>query len=134
MLWTVRQRWPTGERFAFNFYRHWAQLLLCQTGEPPVKILSREGVTQGEPLSMVFYGTTLVPLAEELRAADLGLLSPFYADNTTFHGLVRRSAQLLKLLIKRGPDRGYFPEPDKSLFISDTPGQEEEAKRVFAVE
>ena len=83
---------------------------------------------------MVFYGTTLVPLAEELRAADLGLLSPFYADNTTFDGLVRRIAQLLKLLIKRGPDRGYFPEPDKSLFISENPGQEEAAKREFAKE
>ena len=50
MLWTVRHRWPEGERFAFNFYRHWAQLLLRQPGEPPVKILSREGVTQGDLL------------------------------------------------------------------------------------
>ena len=36
--------------------------------------------------------------------------------------------------MKRGPDRGYFPEPAKSLFILDTPGQEEAAKREFAVE
>ena len=28
MLWTVRHRWPVGARFAFNCYRHWAQLLL----------------------------------------------------------------------------------------------------------
>ena len=27
MLWTVRHRWPAGARFAFNCYRHWAQLL-----------------------------------------------------------------------------------------------------------
>ena len=39
-----------------------------------------------------------------------------------------------KLLMKRGPDRGYFPEPPKSLFISDTPGQESWAKREFAAE
>ena len=39
MLWTVRHRWPAGERFAFNCYRHWAQLLLLYPGEPPVKIL-----------------------------------------------------------------------------------------------
>ena len=87
MLWTVRHCWPAGSRFAFNFYRHWAQLLLRQIGEPPVTILSREGVTQGEPLSMVLYGITLVPLAEELRAADPGLLSPFYADDAAFDGL-----------------------------------------------
>ena len=38
------------------------------------------------------------------------------------------------MLKKRGPDQGYFPDPAKSLFISDTPGQEEAAKREFAVE
>ena len=48
---------------------------------------------------MVLYGITLVPLAEELRAADSGLLSPFYADDVAFEGLARRSAQLLKLLV-----------------------------------
>ena len=134
MLWTVRHRWPAGARFAFNCYRHWAQLLLRQPGEPPVTILSREGVTQGDPLSMVLYEITLVPLVEELQAADPGLLSPFYADDEAFDGLARRSAQLLNLLMKRGPDRGYFPDPAKSLFISDTPGQEKAAKREFSVE
>ena len=78
---------------------------------------------------MVLYNITLVPLAEELRAADLGLLSRFYADDVAFDGSAQRSAQLLKLLMTRGADRGYFTEPDKSLFISDTPGQEEAAKR-----
>ena len=77
----------------------------------------------------VLYRITLVPLEEELQAADPGLLSPFYTDDAAFDGLARRSAQLLKLLMKRGPDRGYFPEPSKSLFISDTPGQEEAAER-----
>ena len=38
------------------------------------------------------------------------------------------------MLMKRGLDRGYFPEPAKYLFISDTPEQEEAAKREFAVE
>ena len=36
--------------------------------------------------------------------------------------------------MKRGPDWGYFPKPDKSLFISDTPGQEEAVMREFAIE
>ena len=45
MLWTVRHLWPVGARFTFNCYRHWAQLLLRQPGEPLVTILSREGVT-----------------------------------------------------------------------------------------
>ena len=83
---------------------------------------------------MVLYGIILVPLAEELRSADPGLLSPFYAYNAAFDGSERRSAQLLNLLMEMGPDRGYFPNPDKSLFISDTPGQEVAAKREFAKE
>ena len=49
ILWTVRHRWPVGARFAFNFYRHWKQLLLYQPWETPVTILNREGVTQGDP-------------------------------------------------------------------------------------
>ena len=79
-------------------------------------------------LSMVFNRITLVPLAEELRAADPGLLSPLYADDALFDGSARRSAQLLKMLIKRGTDRGYFPKPARYLFILYTPGQEEAAK------
>ena len=71
-------------------------------GEPPVTIMSQEGVTQGDPLFMVLYGIILSPLAEELRVADPGLLSPFYADDAAFDGLAGRSAQLLKLLMKWG--------------------------------
>ena len=69
---------------------------------------------------MALYEITLVPLAEELRAADSGLLSPFYADDAAFDGSAIRSAQLLKMLMKRGPDWGYYPETAKPLFILDT--------------
>ena len=50
MLWTVLHHWPAGARFAFNCYRHSAQLLLRQPGETPVTILSRKGFTHGYPL------------------------------------------------------------------------------------
>ena len=103
-------------------------------GEPPVTILSIEGVTQGDLLSMVLYGITLVPLAKEIKAADPGLLLPFYVDDVAFDGLERRTAQLLNLLMKRRPDRGYLPEPAKYLFILDTMAQEEAAKRKFDLE
>ena len=36
--------------------------------------------------------------------------------------------------MKRGSDRGYFPDMAKSLFISYTPKQEEAANQEFAVE
>ena len=83
---------------------------------------------------MVLYGITLAPLAVELRATYPGILSPFYTDDVAFDGSARRSAQLLKLLMDRGPDRKYFIETAKSHFIVDTPGQEEAARREFAAE
>ena len=134
MLWTVCHCWLAGARSVFNCYSHWAQLLLCHPGEPPVTILILEGLTQGDPLSMVLYGISLVPLVKELKVADLGLLSPFYANDAEFNRLSRQSAQLLNLLMERGPDRGYLPKPAKSLFIPDTPVQEEAARREFAAE
>ena len=94
MMWTVRHCWPVKVRFAFNCYMHWAHLLICQIKEVPVTILGREGVTQGDPLSMVLYGITLTPLVNELIAADTGFLSPFYTDDEAFDGLAQRSAQL----------------------------------------
>ena len=39
MLWTVHHLWPEMERFAFNCYRYWAQLLLCQPRGSPVTII-----------------------------------------------------------------------------------------------
>ena len=62
MMWTVRRHWLTGASFTFNFYKYWVQLLLRHPGEPPVIIMGREGVTQGDPLLMVLYGITLLPL------------------------------------------------------------------------
>ena len=66
--------------------------LLQQPGEPLVTFLNREGVTQGDLSSVVFYGITLLPLSEYLREADLGLLSLFYVDDAVFNGSERRGA------------------------------------------
>ena len=73
------------------------------------------------------------PLAEELRVAYPGILSPLYTKNAAFGSLARQSAQLLKLLMKIGPEQGYFPKSAKSLFISDTPRKEEAVRREFSV-
>ena len=88
------------------------------------------GATQGDTLSVVFYGVTLSPLEEEPREADLGILSPFYAY---YAELERRSAQL-KAFNRKGTDQGCLPETAKSLFIADYLEQEEAAKREFSAE
>ena len=67
MLWTVRHRCPRLSRLTFNCYRHQVRLICHQpVGEPEI-ILSKEGVTQGDPLTMALYGIALLPLAEILQ-------------------------------------------------------------------
>ena len=53
----------------------------------------------------------------------------YYADDAVFEGLERQSAQLLKMLMESGADWVYFPKPAKSLFLLDTPGQDEATRR-----
>ena len=70
---------------------------------------------------MILYEITFVPLKEELRYVEPILLSLFYFNDAAFDGSARRSATQLRLLMDRGADRVYFPEPAKSLFILDNP-------------
>eukprot|EP00957_Ditylum_brightwellii_P027485 2077883-Ditylum_brightwellii.AAC.1 len=53
MLWTVRHLWLAGARFVFNCYWHWALLIICRPGSPPIIIHSKEGITKGNPLAMI---------------------------------------------------------------------------------
>ena len=53
---------------------------------------------------IVPYKITLVSLDEDLRAAYPWILTSFYANNVEFDGLAQRSAQLLKLIMERGPE------------------------------
>ena len=78
---------------------------------------------------MVLYRISLVTLVEELQAADPGLINPFYMDDAAFDGSARQSAHVLKLLLERWLDQGYFPNPENSLFIENLLNREEAEKQ-----
>ena len=100
MLWTVRHRCPKLSRFAFNCYRHNIRLLLRRPGGLEALILlSKEGVTQGDPLAMALYGVALLPLAELLREAQPAVMQPWYADDAAMMGFAERVAACFELLI-----------------------------------
>ena len=117
MLWTVRHLWAAGSRFSFNCYRHSAQLVVRRDRKDCAILQSREGVTQGDPLSMVLYGVALVPLAKYLREKVPNVVQPWYADDCAMAGPVTGIATAMQLLLLHGPSRGYYPEPSKSIFI-----------------
>ena len=80
-------------------------------------ILSKEGVTQGDPLAMALYGIALLPLAELLREEFPEVLQLWYADDAAMKGAPLRVGKCFKLLTEVGPMFGYLPEPEKSFAI-----------------
>ena len=80
-------------------------------------LLSQEGVTQGDPLSMVLYGLTLVPLAEIVRHGVPDLIHAWYADDTCLAGGIKSIGPAVDLILKHGPARGYFMEPKKLVLV-----------------
>jgi hypothetical protein len=117
MLWTVRHLWPSGARMAFNCYRHAAILVLRGKNGHCEFLLSCEGVTQGDPLSMFLYGLALTPLSRNLRDQVPEAVQPVYADDMFIAGTASRIADCMRLLQVQGPRRGYFPEPAKSIVV-----------------
>ena len=67
MLWTVRHLWPSGARFVFNCHRHWSSLVLRNENGTTSFLHSKEGVTQGDPLSMIAYRICILPLIKNLK-------------------------------------------------------------------
>lgn len=66
-LWNARVLWPRCSRFLFNTYRGFARLVLRGSDEC---LFNREGVTQGDPLSMLIYAVALLPLVKSLKAKE----------------------------------------------------------------
>ena len=118
ILWTVRHLWPAGARFAFNCYRHWSHLMIRRDdGYDGYWLTSEEGVTQGDPLSMVLYGIGMLPLTRKLKDAVPECIQPWYADDAGAGGEFDDIERFFKLLQLWGPARGYFPEPTKSILV-----------------
>ena len=77
-------------------------------------LYSNEGTTQGDPLSMLFYGMALMPLIRKIRDNSKYTQS-FYADDGAACGDLNELAFWLQKVCHEGPKYGYFPEPSKSI-------------------
>ena len=76
-----------------------------------------EGVTQGDPLSMILYIIGMLPLTRLLKRDVPGCNQPWYTDDAGAASSFDDIIPFLKLLSTKGAARGYFPEPMKSIFV-----------------
>ena len=118
MIWAVRHEWPSGKQFTFSCYRHLATLVERDTGEGSGHFLySKEGVTQGDPLTIIAYGIGVLPLIRELWETHPHVKQLWYADEAGAGGKFTHILSHLRDLQARVPPRGYFPEQTKSILV-----------------
>ena len=106
-LWNARTLWPQCSRFHFNTYRGHATLVVHGS---PEFIYSREGVTQGDPLSMLLYAVAMLPLVRSLSETNSST-QIWYADDSACAAKLANLRVWLDRLRQLGPDFGYYPEP-----------------------
>jgi hypothetical protein len=67
MLLNVQHGWPSGARFMFNSYNHWASLVIRKNDSTGELLFRRQGLTRGDSLSMFGYALGLVLLTLQLK-------------------------------------------------------------------
>ena len=118
--------WPRCSCFLFNTYRGYAKLIVRGCDE---LLYSREGVMQGDPLSMLMYSIAVMPLIKSIRCKEK-YLQCWHADDSACAGKLFHIHSWLNRLLQLGPAYGYFAEPTKSFLVV-TKQYEEEAKELF---
>ena len=73
------------------------------------------GINRG--LEMAIYGLTMLPLSKYLLQVVPECHQPWYADNAGAGGKFDKIADCFMELTDKGPVRGYFPNPTKSILV-----------------
>ena len=90
MLWTVQNLWTYGARFVFNCYRHWSLIVLRNRNTTESILHSREGMTQGDRLTMIVYRIGILPLIKNLKREIPDVTQTWYADDARDLGTFTR--------------------------------------------
>ena len=64
---------------------------------------------------MILYDIIMLPLTLQLKATVPTSLQPWYTDDATAGGDFEKIEEIFSLLLSKGPARGYFPKPTKSI-------------------
>ena len=101
-LLNARTLWSRASTFLYNSYQENSEIILSRT---EYFISSEEGTTQGDPLSMLFYG--VFPLTKKLHNPT--------KHKQHFCAKFDELKQWVQLIVDEGPKYGYYPEPKKSF-------------------
>ena len=77
----------------------------------------KQGVTQGDPLCMIAYGIKILLIIREICTTHPHVVQPWYADETGAGETFEALHEHMRNLLARGPPRGYFPDPTKSILV-----------------
>ena len=80
------------------------------------ELLSCEGTTQGDLLTMAMFAVATVPLIKELR--NIHTKQIWYADDASSSGSLENVRRWWDLLTALGPGYGYFPNPSKTVLLT----------------
>ena len=119
----VSQTCPSLAATSINFYRSSAELFIGNA-----VILSQEGTTQGDPLSMPLYALSTVPLIKKLPSS---VLQSWYADDASASGQIEHLHTWWNAFSEIGPSYGYNPNPLKTWLIT-KPAHLTKAQSIFA--
>jgi hypothetical protein len=98
-------------------YKHWTTLVLQSNNGTGTFLYSKEGVMQGDPISMFAYGIGILPLICLLKAEFPAVEQPWYADDAGADGKFSEIRCFFSKLQEIGPNFGYYPEPTKSILV-----------------
>jgi len=130
MIWIVRHEWAIGFHFVFNCYRHWARLVVHSSSGSPHALYSMEGVTQGDPLSMILYGLAVLPLIRGLKLKFPDLTHVWFADDGNAAGTFHRLDEFFVHVNQHGKPFGFNLDPRKCVLVTH-PNNRARAKTLF---
>ena len=107
-LHNIRVLCPTLATYVINTYRQPVRLFITGGEE----LISAEGTTQGDPLSMSLYGISLQPLITRLHVSSAAKRC-WFADDATRSGSMQDVRKWWDELSESGPPLGYFPNANQ---------------------
>ena len=109
-----------------NCYQAPSKLFVSGGGE----LMSEEGTTQGDPLSMPFYALATLPLVRRLQNMHESVRQVWMADDSAGAGRLRALRQWWDALSEEGKSFGYYTNDRKTILLVKT-GMQTLAKEIF---